>query len=192
VELLLRSRANDLDRLVNARHAALAEAVARRISGLGGWMVRPEVSFNVYGERGVVDLLAWHAATRSLLVIELKTAIIDVGELLGTLDRKVRLGRGIARSLGWEPATVSAWLIVAEGRTNRRRVVEHRAVFASAFPDDGRTMRRWISRPGAPVRAVSFWPIRHAGTIRPGFAAVQRVRSRSPRSGSASLAARPG
>lgn len=33
----------------------------------------PEVSFSIYGQRGVIDILAWHAATRSLLVIELKT-----------------------------------------------------------------------------------------------------------------------
>ena len=39
---------------------------------------------------GVIDVLAWHEPTRSLLVIELKPAIADVNALLGTFDRKQR------------------------------------------------------------------------------------------------------
>ena len=90
VELLPRSRSANVHRLANARHADLAEAVIKWLLGLGGWIVRPEVSFSRYGERGVIDLLAWHPGRRALLVIELKTLIVDIGELLGTLDRKAR------------------------------------------------------------------------------------------------------
>ena len=49
------------------------------------------------GERGVIDILAWHAATRTLLVIELKTEIVDINELMGTVDRKRRLAATVAR-----------------------------------------------------------------------------------------------
>jgi transcriptional regulator with XRE-family HTH domain len=45
VELLPRSRAADLDRILNARHAALAEEVIAWFAQLGGWLVRPDVSF---------------------------------------------------------------------------------------------------------------------------------------------------
>ncbi len=183
VELLPRSRAGDLERLVNARHAALAESVVGRLVALGGWLVRPKVSFSVYGERGVIDLLAWHAGQRALLVVELKTEIVDVGEILGTLDRKRRLGARVGDDFGWRPATVSAWLIVGQGRTSRRRLVAHRATFDAALPDDGRTVRRWLRRPTGEVRAVSLWPFRHQGTVGPGFATVRRVRGRGPRSG---------
>jgi len=55
-------------------------------------------------------------------VIELKTAIADVNELLGTADRKRRLAAQVARERGWDPRTVSQWLIVADTRTNRRRL----------------------------------------------------------------------
>ena len=61
----------------------------------GGWLFAPEVSFSVYGERGVIDLLAFHPASGCLLVIELKTAIIDVNDLVGTMDRRCRLAAGI-------------------------------------------------------------------------------------------------
>jgi hypothetical protein len=82
----------DLDRLMNARDSAMHEWVARLLGAVGGWDVEAEVSFSIYGERGVIDVLAWHAATRTLLVIELKTEIVDVNSLLGQVDRYRRLG----------------------------------------------------------------------------------------------------
>jgi transcriptional regulator with XRE-family HTH domain len=176
IEILPRSRAADLDRIVNARHAALGEGVMARIAGLPGWKVRPEVSFGIYGERGVVDILAWHAARRALLVIELKTEIIDVGELLGTLDRKRRLGARVAEPLGWKPATVSAWLIVGEGMTNRRRVEAHAATFRAALPNDGRTARAWLADPSGDLRALTFFSYRPAGTVRSSSGGTRRVR----------------
>ena len=66
------------------------EALARFLLGFPEWIARPEVSFSIYGERGVIDLLAWHAATRSLLVVELKTELIDLQDLVSVLDRKRR------------------------------------------------------------------------------------------------------
>ena len=67
----LRWRGGDLDRVVNARHGALHEALARWLAHVGGWELAPEASFSIYGERGVIDALAWHPLTRSLLVVEL-------------------------------------------------------------------------------------------------------------------------
>jgi transcriptional regulator with XRE-family HTH domain len=180
VELLPRSRAADLDRLVNAKHAALAEAVVARLNRVHGWEVRPEVSFSVWGERGVVDLLAWHAGRAALLVIELKTEIVDVGELLGTLDRKRRLGRKIAEEAGWRPSIVSAWLAVGDGMTNRRRVTAHSATLRAALPADGRELRRWLQDPVAEIRALTFVSDGRPGSVRSGFTTIRRVsRSRS-------------
>lgn len=158
VILMARWRGGELDRLLNARHAALHESVARHFATLDGWVVKPEVSFSVYGERGVIDMLGWHAATRALLVVELKTEIVDVNELLGTLDRKRRLARSVAGELGWEPSSVSTWLIVMEDRTNRRRIAAHRAMLRNALPDDGRAARRWLSMPAGGIDAMSMWP----------------------------------
>ena len=181
VEILPRSRAADLDRLVNARHAALAEAVLERFAGLGGWVARPEVSFNVYGERGIVDVLAWHAGQRALLVVELKTELVDVGELLGTLDRKRRLGSAIARPVGWEPDAVATWLIVGEGMTNRRRVVEHAATFRAALPARGRVVRAWLANPVGGLAAMTFFSDRRPGNVGTRFATVRRVSTRPRR-----------
>lgn len=144
-------RGGDLDRMVNAKHAALAEDVVASIVEQRGWEVRPEVSFSIGRERGVIDLLAWHAATRTLLVIELKTDIVDVGELLGTFDRKRRLATQVASELGWHPDRVALAVLVREGRTNRRRVAAHERTLRAALPDDGRRFRALLVSPEAQV-----------------------------------------
>jgi len=174
LEVIARWRGGDLDRMLNAAHAALAEDVVAWIAGQPGWEVRPEVSFNVYAERGVIDLLAWHAATRTLLVIELKTDIVDVNDLVGSMDRRRRLAWSIARERGWDPLTVSTWVLVAASRTNRSRLVAHRTVLRNAFPADGRAMNRWLRQPSSEVYGMSLWD-RGVGRH---FAARQRVRSK--------------
>lgn len=173
-------RGGELDRLLNSAHSALAEQVTRWLDQTG-WDVRPEVSFSRFGERGIIDLLAWHARTRTLLVTELKTDIADVNELLGTVDRKRRLGAQVAREqFGWDPEVVASWLVVSATRTNRRRIDAHASLFRSAFPLRGRTMARWLRKPAGPAAGLSMWPDSRPATTRPPIASVRRVRAASP------------
>jgi transcriptional regulator with XRE-family HTH domain len=170
-------RGGDLDRMLNARHSELHESVARYFAARHPtWELFPEVSFSLWGERGVIDILVWHPGRRALLVIELKTDIADVNELVGVVDRKRRLARTVAADRGWDPKTISVWVIVADGRTNRRRVTAHRAMLRNAFSADGRRMSGWLARPLGAVAALSYW--REAGSERSGRAAhpVRRVR----------------
>jgi transcriptional regulator with XRE-family HTH domain len=182
LELMARWRAGDLDRLLNARHSRLHEAVARAFAGAyPEWTLVPEVSFSVFGERGVVDLVAWHEATQALLLIELKTDIADVNELVGTFHRKVRLGREIAAERGWRPATLSGWVIVAPGRTNRERIWAHGAMLRAAFPMNGRSIGAWLRRPSGSVSALSMWRNSHARTVQADLRPIRRVRPRQSR-----------
>ena len=178
VDLVPRWRGGDLDRLLNRAHSMLHESVARWFrKELPEWILAPEVSFSIYGERGVIDILAWHPGRRALLVIELKTDIVDVNELVGTFDRKRRLAARIARERGLDPLTVSAWLIVSDSRTSRRRVAAHEAMLHGALPDDRRAIERWLRDPAASVAALSFWTgTRGAGTGR-ARRPIRRVRS---------------
>jgi hypothetical protein len=158
VELMAHWRGGDLDRMLNRRHSGLHESVARRLrTTVPAWILAPEVSFAIYRERGVIDILAWHPGRRALLVIELKTDIVDVNELVGTLDRKRRLAAQVAKGRGWDPVSVSAWLIISEGRTNRRRVAAHEAMLRGALPDSAVTLRRWLRDPVGSVGALTFW-----------------------------------
>ena len=186
ISLVARWRGGDLDRLVNARHAALGELVARYLASLPGWVFVPEVSFAIGYERGVIDVLAWHASTRTLLVIELKTEIVDIQEALGTLDRKTRLAPRIARERGWFPRAVSVWLIVADDTANRRRAQAHRATLRAALPSDGRVMRRWMRNPrGDAVRGLSLWSYAGSSNAKWRIGVHKRVRVTSQAPGHA-------
>jgi transcriptional regulator with XRE-family HTH domain len=186
VDLVARWRAGDLDRLLNARHSQLHEHLARMFRDeLPAWVLRPETSFAIYAERGVIDILAWHAGRRALLVIELKTDIVDVNELVGVVDRKRRLAPEIVAPFGWEPATVSIWVIVADGRTNRKRIAVHNAMLRAAFPTDGRSMRSWLRDPVGAVSALSTWHNDHGQTAMADAVPVRRVRRPRPKGGRA-------
>ncbi len=180
LDLYARWRGGSLERLLSARHSRLAESVAADFAPRDGWRIAPEVSFSIYGERGAIDILAFHVPSRSLLVIELKTEIVDINEMLGTLDRKHRLAAAIARERDWNPVSTSRWLIVSRDRTNLRHIAAHRAVLRAAFPTDGRAMGQWLRAPHGPVSAMSTWPDTTPGGTRPGRG--QRVR---PPTGSA-------
>jgi transcriptional regulator with XRE-family HTH domain len=172
IDVVARWRGAALDRLVNARHAALHESVTAWLATIPGWQVAPEVSFAIFGERGVIDIFALHEASGSLLVIELKTDIVDVNQLIGKVGEKARLIRQIVRERGWDPLTVSSWVIVAAGRTNRARLAAHRSVLRAAFPADGRAVRAWLADPIGSISAMSMWTDRAARPLTP----TRRVR----------------
>lgn len=177
----------DLPRLLDARHSAMHEAVAGLLSSLDGWAFEPEVSFSIYGERGVIDILAWHPGRRALLVIELKTEVVEIGMLLGKMDQRRRLAAKVAqRSYGWDPVSVSTWVVIADGRTNRRAVAAHRLVLRRKFPVDGRSMRSWLRDPLGRVDALGFLPNRYLMTPGREMAPTKRVVPVRPRSGTSS------
>ena len=177
VELVARWRSGDLDRMLNQRHSRFHESVAAWFGrALSEWVLMPEVSFSSFGERGVIDGLAWHERTRSVLVIELKTDVVDVNELLGTFDRKMRLAREVAQGRGWSAGTVSGWVVVAPGRLNRERIAAHRSVLRAALPSDGRTIGAWLRQPRGRVAALSTWRNSHPGTRMADVAPIRRVR----------------
>jgi hypothetical protein len=174
----MRWQGAELDRVTGAAHADLHESLATFLAGLEGWEWRAEVSFSIYGERGVIDILAWHAASRTLLIIELKTELADPQTLAATMHRRSRLGRQIARDFGWLPLAVSTWVVLVEGSTNRRRVREHRRLLGSAFPHDGRAIRRWLRLPAGSIAALSFWSDVRSGAVRRSAGQTKRVRPR--------------
>jgi transcriptional regulator with XRE-family HTH domain len=184
IDLLPRWRGGELSRLLDRDHAAVATSLIAHLGALG-WISRPEVSFSVYGERGAVDVLAYHPSHAALLVIEVKTALLDLQDLVAGVDRKLRLAPGLAREIGWTPRVTGAWVVVSESRTARRRAAEHRDLLRAAFPADGRSMRRWLRDPRGQVRALGFWPNARLRNARADIPGRQRVRKPSPRSATA-------
>jgi len=110
--------------------------------------------------------------------VELKTEIVDVQELLGTLDRKCRLARKIAEDRGWVAEVVAAWLVLAGSPTNRRRVAAHARVLRAVLPAGGREMDRWLQAPGGRIAALTFLSFGRQANAISSFAPVRRVRRR--------------
>lgn len=175
VELNVRWQGGDLGRLINARHAAMHEVMARFFAIHSSWLAEPEVSFSIWGERGTIDILAWHPIARALLIVELKSELIDLNDLLGTLDRKRRLATQIAGARGNTPAIIGVWVVVADSRTNRRAVANHGTAIRNKLPTDGRGIGRWLDRPVGALGALSFLPSVQGTHLAAETAPVKRV-----------------
>jgi hypothetical protein len=163
----------ELNRLLDEAHAAVGASVKRRLEHWA-WLVRVEVSYSRYGERGRIDLLAFHPATGVLLVIELKSELVDVQGLLGSLDAKVRLAPGIADKFGWSPRVVVPAIVFLEDRTTRNRLSRVEPLF-DRFGLRGRSAITWLRRPTAEVPAGLLW-FSDPGGIRRSPRPAQRVR----------------
>ncbi|MEO5966528.1 MAG: helix-turn-helix transcriptional regulator [Candidatus Limnocylindrales bacterium] len=161
LDLQVRWQGEGLDRLLDEGHARLVEAVVRELAALG-WDVAVEVSFAGGGERGSIDVLAFHPVQRALVVIEVKSVTPDVQAMLMGLDRKGRIGATLARDRGWDARVVARVLVLWDTRTNRRRLDQVASTIAVALPGGTREVRRWLAEPaGAAVSGVWFVPHVH-------------------------------
>ena len=149
-------RAGELDRLLDQRHAALVEVVVSQLRA-AGWEVLVEVSFNHYGDRGSIVVLAANGRTGSGLVVEVKTALANIEETNRRLDVKVRLAPGLLdERFGMRAAAVGRLLVLPRSTTSFRRVASLGATFDAVLP--GRTVdaRRWLRHPAGPFAGILF------------------------------------
>jgi hypothetical protein len=166
-----------LDRLLDARHAALVDASAIRLRRWG-WDVMPEVTYSSFGERGSIDLLGARADRRAVVVEEIKSEVTRVEQTLRKLDEKARLiGGAVGRErLGWVPRVVGRVLILPDTDRARRQVAAHAPVFDVALPARGSALREWLRDPVEPIAGILFVADIDPGgrnAVRPG---AQRVR----------------
>ncbi len=177
VDVRLLWHGEGLDRLLDVAHADLVERCLALLRS-DGWEVATEVSFEIRGERGSIDILAFHAATGTLLVIEVKSTVPDMQAMLHGIDRKARLAAEIGRTRGWAVQGVARLLVLPDDRTARRRVNEHAVTFHAALPDRNVAVRRWLKNPNGPIAGVLFLPdSRHPSNrqgVRPRTASTRR------------------
>jgi transcriptional regulator with XRE-family HTH domain len=149
-------RGPEIDRLLDEAHAALVEATVALLVR-HGWIVVTEYSFNHFGERGAMDILAWHPAAATLLIVEIKSRLWDLQDMLGALDRKRRLVPGLARrEFGWNADSVGVLLVMPETRSHRASIERHRATFRTASPLGQVDVKRWLERPIGGLRGILF------------------------------------
>lgn len=183
VVVALRWRGGDLDRVMDEGHATLVGRVAAILEA-SGWVTRTEVSYSVYGERGSIDLLAWHPTTRTLLVVEVKTELTSVEGTLRKHDEKVRLARQVAAErFGWRARSISRLLVLPDLSTPRRHVERHSRVMEAAYPMRGAAVPSWIRAPSAGVSTSAILFVSPTQDARGRRGAISRKRVRHPRSG---------
>jgi hypothetical protein len=171
-----------IDRLFDEGHALLVGAVVERLKRLG-WLVEVEVSFSEYGDRGSIDVLAWHPPSRSLAVFEIKSEMGGVDPTLRPLDIKARLAPKIARRFGWSSSGPAARvLVLPEDRTARRDVARHANVIDAALPARARQIRGWLRAPAGPLAGVWFLTYVGGTDAKRNPSATRRVRVAPSRS----------
>jgi len=177
VDVRTRWQGEALDRLLDEAHAATVAATAALLDRVG-WQTQVEVSFSIWGERGSVDVLAWHVASATLVVIEVKSIVPDLQATLRDLDRKARLGPEIAAGVGLRPARTGRLLVVAESPTSRARIRRQAAVLDIALPARGAAVRAWLRDPSESIRGILF--LSNAAHTRTKSPTWRRERVRAP------------
>ena len=146
----------EADRLRDRDHARLVEEVTTVLRRYA-WTALVEYTFSHYGERGSIDVVAWHEASGVLLVVEVKTRIYNVQGMISSIDRKARLAGQLLRGeRGWIPQAVARLVVVPELTANRRVVSEHVSLFQAAFPARSREVRTWLRRPASALSGLWF------------------------------------
>jgi hypothetical protein len=150
-----------------------------------GWRTFSEVTFNEFGERGSIDLLAWQPAARALLVDEIKS---ELGSLEGTLrsfDIKCRLAIKIAQErFGWRPVMMGRMLVLPETGVARRTVERHADVLRATLPARSRELRSWVAKPSGNVAGIWFLSSDQPANATRNPSSILRVRRQRSRSAS--------
>ena len=179
VDVRLRWNGEALDRLLDEAHARLVDAFVLLLRA-SGWEVAVEVSFSVWGERGSIDILAFHRLTGIVLVVEVKSVVPDSQATLHGLDRKARLAPEIARERGWNCRSVARLLVVGDSTTSRRRIGQFASMYAAVLPDRGASVRRWLRGPSGPLAGLLFLPSATPDGVRRRHGGRQRVSRPNP------------
>jgi len=146
LDLDFRWRGEALDRLIDERHTAIVDELVGLFRS-ARWEVAVEVTFSIFGERGSIDVFAWHPSRHVVAVNEVKASVGEAGNTVLGVDRKSRLAPQIAKDRGWPCRGVARFLVVADGSTSRDRIARHAETFRTAFPAGGRECLAYIRDP---------------------------------------------
>jgi DNA-binding XRE family transcriptional regulator len=132
--------------IVHARCSGYLDRQFRR----AGWVTKREFEVVHGRSHGWIDLLAFDRRTGTLVIVEIKTRLDDLGAIerqLGWYERNVdRIGR----QLGWRPKRMVAWLVMLASEEVETALRSNREALAVGFPVRADEMAR-ILRGEAPT-----------------------------------------
>jgi transcriptional regulator with XRE-family HTH domain len=125
-------------------HARCIAYVERRIRS-AGWETAREVEIVQARSHGWIDIVAFHPRSKTLLVIEVKTQLVDLGSVERQVGWYTRAAGDAARRRGWTPHRTVAWLLVLASAEVDRVIATNRHLLGTAFPMRARGMLGWLS-----------------------------------------------
>jgi transcriptional regulator with XRE-family HTH domain len=134
--------------LVHARCSAYVERRLRRRD----WLVEREVEVASGRAHGWVDLLAFEPRSRTLVIVEIKTRLDDIGAVERQVAWYEREAPDLAVRLGWRPRRVLSWLLLLASDEVEGRMSLHRELLRTSFPERAATMRAVVRDPTAGTR----------------------------------------
>jgi hypothetical protein len=147
----------------DAAHARCSSSVRRRLERLG-WTAAQEVEVISGTARGWIDVLAYHPQARSMLVIEIKTEVRDIGAIQRSIAWYEREAAAAAGRLGWHPVRQASALLLLETVANDIAVIDNREVLRQSFPTRAAGLATWLLDPEArpPSRGIAMIdPVSH-------------------------------
>lgn len=142
----------DRERQRDPAHARLGAHVLGRLRR-AGWETRREVEVGGDRSRGWIDILAFHPASRILLVIEIKSEIHDLGQIERSLGWYEREAWAAARRSGWRPEQLIGCLLLLATEANDVRLAANRASIEAGFPLRGRHLGPIVGGGAPPTEA---------------------------------------
>ncbi len=135
--ILLEARQRDLV------HARCSGYVDRRLRSLG-WRTAREVEVVHGRSHGWIDCLAFDPMRGTLVIIEIKTRLNDLGLIERQLGWYERTAGGSALRLSWRPTRIVTWLLLLASEEVERAIHANRGVLAEEFPVRAREMLDWL------------------------------------------------
>lgn len=126
--------------LVHARCSGYAD---RRL-GQAGLATAREVEVIHGRSHGWIDLLAFEPRTGTLLIVEIKTRIDDLGAIERQVGWYERSAFAIAEKLGWHPRRSVSWLLVLASEEVDAAVRVNREALRLTFPARAPEMSRLL------------------------------------------------
>jgi hypothetical protein len=145
---------------VRSVHARCSAYLDRRLRNQG-WETTREVEIVHGRSHGWIDLLAFDRRTGTLLVIEIKTRLDDLGALERQLGWYERMAWQLAAARGWRPRRRISVVVALASDEVDAVVRDHRDLIRIAFPFRAADL---VAHPAAatPRRAALRWSIPRA------------------------------
>lgn len=139
-------------RVRDAVHARCSAYVGRRLIS-HDWEMAREVEIVHGRSHGWIDVLAFDPRTGTLLVIEVKTRLDDLGAIERQIGWYERMAWDRARALGWEPRRLRSWLLVLASDEVEKVLAANRHYMNATFPVRAREMALVLAPSAAPPTA---------------------------------------